>query len=819
MSDTNKLLDRDVTNKPITNTYKGILRVGNNIDTIENIPDDFLHSAYYSDNWSGDGFNITRNFLDEESPNKRYSIKDEYSNLKLPVTDSMGNFLNFALGQNSSEIGKIPSSGKIIDCTKQFDDEDKNTFAVVNVNSYIIMGLTPRVLEAAKKVGGASLYIDNYEENNAKLVINNAYLHGKNEDSNKLDVLTNTGLEQVRTIYTYNTNPKKYDAFVYNQENYKLSEDGKRKDCYITIDNIRDYISNRLAGYLKTNNNILPSGTIVSQYCDLAKWFCVSTDGKTPDDLNYWQGYRPAMYTSSDTPYSYWNNLQGKACYAETYLYFNGNNSDYLTNELPPDFKRGYVLCNGDGLSIQLTPSYIQGTSLAKKSLDLFFNLFYTIGYYYHNDIKDGNLIKPGIRRATKILKDGKTYYELPENTVRAAQKYYPENNSITFNTCYGIDMSIILAFIVLDKQFNDSKNTLANVDDVINWLKARPIPDEYVFNVIPDDPKAATNYYSYTDNSGNSININIGREISNFSDKIPYFYYENNKWIKTECEIYNMAEIRHMAKLFVEKNNVSWDDYNFTFYVPKMFTYTDESVNLGESYRLYGMKVKELPKVAVGLFIGSNGLPLANSVDISYNTSSIDFTQLSQPFKTIYNMSSGLFPHSHAIAKGDLVYDGTYEGSWYKPTDIDKDGDRMDNLKEPSYNSNTNMFSSSFTPESKHTIAANYHTTLYAYNTAGKDGNGNTYRINDSEMKNYILQEATESSELRNVYNVYNGMNGLEYLNPESYYKWYGASSEAIWYDDIQKLNKVTKKYTEGNSEQGYFRPESIKVLPLIKL
>lgn len=830
MTDNNKLDERNVTDKPITETYKGILRVGNNIDIIEDIPDDFLHSAYFSDEWSGDGFNITRSFLDEESPNKRYSIKDAYSNLKLPVTDSMGNFLNFALGQNSSEIGKMPSAGKILDCTKQFNDEDKKTFTVVNSNNYIVMGLSPRVLEASKKVEGASLYIDGYNGDSARLVINNAYLHGKSEDSNKLDTIASAGLEQVRTIYSYDGNPKKYDAFIYNQENYKISEDKKSIDCYISIDNIKDYVSNRLAGYLKNNTNILPSGTIVSQYCDLSKWFCISTDSKVPDDLNCWQGYRPAMYTSSDTPFAYWNNLQGKACHAQTYLYFNGDNSDYLTNELPPDFKRGYVLCNGDGFIIQLIPSYIQGESAAKKSLDLFFNLFYTIGYYYHNDIKDGKLIKPGIRQAIKSTVNGKTHYEFAENIVRAAQKYYPENTNITLNTCYGIDMAIILAFITLNKQFSSSNNTLTSVDKVLNWLKEQPIPDEYVFNVIPDDDKAATNYYSYSDNSGNTININIGREISKFSDKIPYFYYENKEWVKTESEIYNMAEIRHMAKLFVEKSdNGAWDDYNFTFYVPKLFTTTDESVNLGESYRLYGKKITDLPQVAVGLFVGSNGLPLADSVSIAYNNKTLtDLKQSSHTFNTTFNMSPGLIPHSHAIAKGDLIFNGTYEGGWYKPANIDSSGSKMENLIKPTFDTDKRTFSSSFTPDITHHVASNYHTTLYAYNEKNKDGESNVGLITNSEMKNYILQEATTSATLENNYNYCNGMHGREYKNLtydtstatyKEYYKWHGASSEAIWYDDIQKLNSVTKKYTEGNSEQGYFRPESIKVLPLIKL
>ena len=809
MSDIQTASERDVTLKPITETYKGILRVGNNNDSYENIPDDFLNPIYFTSStdtaWVGDGFNITRSFLDEESPNERYSTKDSYSNLKLPVTDSMGNFLNFALGQSSSEVGKIAEGGAIIDCTKQFDDSDTTTFAVVDTSNYIVMGLSERVLENNKKLSGSSLYIDSSSKDVAKLVINNYYHHGSNDEANTFTPISDSGFEQVRTIFTYNGVANQYDAFIYNQENYKLSEDKTKKDCYITIENIKNYVSDRLAGHLKVRNSELPSGTIISQYCDLKKWFCVSTDSGMPDDKGMWQGYRPAMYTTSDTPYAIWNNLQGRACHADTYLYLNGDKNDHLTSELPPDFKRGYVLCNGDGYTIQLNPLYIQSNTLARKSLDLFFDLFYTLGYYYQS-----TETPLGIRRVRKTTNN---YYEfVNSDKIRCAQKYYPsDRNVISGNVLYGIDMAIILAFKEFDKRFNSNVNSLTSVEDAITWLKSLPISNEYVYNVISPDANAETNYYNYTDTSGNTVSINIGKEIRSFKDKIPYYIFEEGTYKLVECEIYNMAEVRHIAKLFVEKaTDDYWIDYYFTFNVPKLFTYTDNSVNLGESYRLTGKKMDELPKVTVGMFIGSNGLSLADTIYNASTSTSFDPSKFTYNVETNYNTSLGLTPHSHAIAIGDLEFSQNYKNIWHQPSDIDS-GSRI-GLTSPNINEDTFIINTD-NPAVSYTIAANYHTTQYTY----PGGSGNTNLINNSEMKNYILQEVTEA-QLTKVYNTASALHGYEYRNG-NYFKWYGASSEPLWYDDNVKLNEVTSKYTEGNSVQGYFRPESIKLLPLIKL
>ena len=62
---------RVVANLPIDESYKGILRVGNNIDLQNNTPDKFLDQTYYvsSSNyyWEGNGINSIHSFIDAEN--------------------------------------------------------------------------------------------------------------------------------------------------------------------------------------------------------------------------------------------------------------------------------------------------------------------------------------------------------------------------------------------------------------------------------------------------------------------------------------------------------------------------------------------------------------------------------------------------------------------------------------------------------------------------------------------------------------------------------------------------------------------------------
>lgn len=809
--------DRNMIGKPIGSTYKGILRVSNNINLIDDNPDLFFSKKYYanSDEWTGNGINSTYSFLMGDESVTRFKTNDIYTNLKLPVTDSMGNYLNFSLGVDGSVVGSDIKPGNIRVCEEQFNENDTVSFPAITTN-ITIAGLSPYKSSENKTEVGADLKINSSSEQSAQLVINNHYRHGSS------GFVPKGNNEQIRTIYTTKPTAKKFDAFVYNQENYSLVKDENsiRKDCYVTLENLRDYVYDKVANYLKSNNSEVATGTIISQYCDLSKWFCVDTGNNTPDDFNNWQGYRPAMYSSGN--YAYYNVIQGKACKAGTYLYYNGDSAEAMTSELPPDFKRGYVLCNGDGYTIQLYPSNFQGVKNSQLSLDLFFNLFYTIGYYYHNDKKgiDINTNKdikqpPAIRDVKKI--NGKYRFinllgELKTPTRTVYAKADPD-------IVYAIDMASILVFKALNDKFaSTNAHNFKSVEDVLDWLKGQKIPDEYVFNAIfPEN----NNFYNYNTNSfDETIKINIGREVNSFNSKIPYYYEENEEWKIAECEIYNTAEAYDMARLFLERRGeADWDAYNFTFYVPQLYTYTDPDVNIAYKYK---NNLKSNINVSIGQFIGSNGLLIADKVTLAHKDGiTIETNKNVHSFECNYVMSQGYYPHSHGVAKGKLALKRNHY-SWYVDTENrDTSNSRAYKLSPPNISSN-NTISDNEYKKNEHIITADYMTSPWKHSSS-------TALSNDLQT-NYLLQEVQEFDNDNNelgdihlvhVYDQFNGMYGLEYQNTTSgnHYDWYGRTSEPIWSESKTDLSNYTDKFTEGYSDQGYFRPESIKLMPLIKL
>ena len=835
---------RAVANSAIKNTYKGILRVGNNIDLQNNTPDKLLDSTYYvtdsSYQWAADGINSIYSFISPDGSKARYIFRDEYSQLKLPVTDSMGHFLNFSLGETSTEIGKFPETGRIREAVTQFDANDNITFATIDTTDYITIGLSTRVLESFKTINGGSLLIDSHNSDTpATLIINNYWHHTLDNDNNDTlgeIVIPNGSITnyKLRTIIKDKKQYNKYDAFIYDQENYNYNNYNV-KDCYISIENIRDYVNKRLQNYINANNRELPSGTIISQYCNLDKWYCIKTDGEntTVNDFDCWQGYRPAMYQSSDAPYSYWNNIQGKAFRGDNYLYFDGDTTDQLTGETVPDFKRGYVLCNGDGYTISLVPSYIQSAEVAHRSLDLFFNLFYVLGYYYHNDIRYVNDVQvsfpPAVRKAVDT---GNGIYEfsglsadteLDDDNIAFSAHVSLQDGPKDYNVLYSIDMATITAFKVMNTLIaNDALNEYNTKEKILNWLSEQKIPDEYIFNVIdPTITNIQTNERIFEDvieyiSNGQSIKVDIGKEINRFDNLIPYYVWDGNNFVKKPTRICDMAEVRFMAELFAKRHREDyWKHFNFTFYVPKMFTSTDEEVNVGESYRLYGFETSPLPQKTVGLFPGSNALTLSTSINLSHKNMTIDLRNECNTYVGNYNFNPSLEPHAHAVAKGSTSFNYPYY-----PT-ADSGFSQINSFKTSNISRVGNILNENISD--RYIAAANYHSST---------SSGVSELNNDKEL-NYIFQEqpqyqeykvstgaghklvVIEGAKLTTVYNSYSGQHGQEYQR--NGFNWFGASSSPLWYKNTAI---TTSNYTKQNtSDQGYFRPESIKVLPLIKL
>ena len=791
--------ERNMAGKAITNTYKGILRISNNIDLIEGEYDSFLNGEYYlpanSNAWSGNGVQQTHDFLSENSSIKRFRSSDSYLNLKLPVTDSAGNYLSFSLGADSSLVGSNCKYGIVRAASEQFSSADTDTFASLESLNYIILG---RKKQPEKGIYGLNLNIDSSDTSNAKLVVLNTKRHSDN-------IIAPVGDgEKIRTIYDVaKATPQKYDILLHEQEDYE--KNGAYKDCKVKLENLKEYVYKQVGRYLQANATSVPTGTIISQYCNLDKWYCWDKDVENINDLDKWQGYRPAMTNSTYAPYSYYNVVQGKFLKTKTYLYFNDDRGSLnaFTSEMPPDFKRGYALCDGGALSIYLSPFWDQSAIGEKKSLEILLDLFHNIGYYYHKDNEN-----PPIHNC--VLANGKYSYEENSN-------YWKDSFKTDRDVCYGISLSTILAFKELDNRFSlkaepFSGNTAAEkLTNCLNWLAGQSIPEEYIFNIMVPSSLESSNYknsyYRYTDSAGNVKNyINIGRQISTFNDEIPYYKYNNGQYTLTTCKIVDTAEVRDIAMLFINKtsNQNNWSRYYYTFYLPKLYTTTDPDVNEAYKYLINDGKDRE---IAIGQFIGSNGTLIADSIIVPHTNQTITPGEKFNTYTCLYRHSYGYNAHNHALAMGRTSF-GSNDYGYFEPdaTEIDNNGSRISSLTAPAKKSYNKLSSS--TISNTNVVASDYHRSF--------SPTVNKTLLSTYLMDNYIFQDVPDTISEENItYSLGTGSVGYEILNSDSNnFKWYGRSSEPLW-----TSHDITAKTIKYDECVGYFTPESIKVMPLIKL
>lgn len=797
--------NRDMLNKPISSTFKGILRISNNnnLDTLSN--DKFLSDEFYiekdSSRWFGGGINLTQNFLSDDIKTNRFSSDDEYTNLKVPVTDSMGNYLNFSLGERGTLIG---STSTIV-----LEEKDAILGFKTLKASSLEIGKEERVKGEKKEIKGGNLYIESKGEHDGSLIIRNYFYKGVSDDDSDNDSDVNIKItDELKCRTIFNTkNLEKGDGFVYNQENHSSKEDDNNilteVNCFVKQENVEKYIYEKISNYIKSKYSELPSGTIISQYCSLNKWYCLEDKSTISNDFEYWQGYRPAMNIGINTPFAYFNLLQNNAVKSTSFLYHEGNLESSDTEEgeeLIPEFKRGYALCNGNPLKIYLCPDDVQNAENLQASLDLFFNLFYVIGYYYN----DKN-VKPPLRRVINRGTENNPDCQFLSNSV--GYMY----NDIDLDVAYTNTMAIILAFKKMQEILNSADNIISP-QSLINMLKVSSIPEEYIFNSICDSHKNPLKYL-YSSSSGEKIHINVGVEINSFSNKIPYYIFNesDSSYRLILIEIYKMAEVKEMAEklLSSDKSINNWKNYNFQFSLPKLFTTTDTDANMGINY--IDSRIKE---ATIGNFIGSNGLLMAKNFTITagngFEVKDIDKSY--SPYQSHCIMSSGYFPHSHAIAKGKLTLEGNFKNVHYLPEDIDTEKVRVKGLSLPTI-INGNQISKI---SNENIISGEYR-----YSPAQHSSIKN---LNKDPQENYILQDITEEENIRNVelvnvVNYFNGMTGKQYQSTSdtTTYNWYGKTSAPVWESDETDLSDFTEKYVESN--QGYFRPESIKVLPLIKL
>ena len=867
MSD--ELPTRNVASQPISKSFKGILRISNVKDLDQN--DVFLNPSYYgeyqpsavSPSWEPVGLQATDNIL--SGKNTRYVTSNAYTTLKIPVTDSLGNYLNFSLGADSSSIGNTIETGIWSLRGPEFYTLSSDSISI---------GLSEIHLKHDKNIKGGKLFIDNKNAEIGKLIVNNYYQHGVSdtvEEFTKVDAKT-------KTIYQGSAKNNLYDAFLFRQDDVsneiKSDTDNSviQQQATVKLTNLKDYVMDKIGAYIKYNTTEIPPGTIVNQYCSLDKWYCRS-EGNIFDDSTEWQGFRPALGGVSST-FSEDNTVQGVYSNASK-LEYNMTSYAFESVEMPPDFKRGYVLADGSAYTINFTPPYSNDVASLKnsnKTLDLFFDLFFTIGYYYTPSVD----LFPHVYyeadeapvNADETLKSKATYgryyydYNLPAKQEYGWTRISAANHPIDNETLYGISLVTALAFNKFKEVYQNKyefNKYIADADgnwDIeksIDWLSKQPIDERYIFNTIFSDDSIESEptpeegktknidnlIYRYkNENRDFIIDIPLGKEVKSFSDYIEYYEVGQDingvsKISKTYCQIYKTAEVYDIARLFSIKST-EWGNYMIRFNVPALYTDSDNSINEFNSMTGNSNSNK------IGLFIGSNGLNLAESITIpSKNATESESLVYNNLDKYTYYQSNCLFtigyqPHSHALAKGSLyLKEGNYE---YDPEKIPVHLSPLSIARNASSEVNEALsrqegaknILADLSEIEKNIISAD---TTWAATMLKSEKEGPQKWADEPPAWNYFLQEngPSQNVKLTNIFNAYNGLMGKEMAVFQTDSKgkitdevdknmlWYARTSEPLW-DPNEISSSTSKKYTE-NDNPGYFRPQSIKLLPLIKL
>jgi hypothetical protein len=783
---------RKMGNKPIKTTYKGILRVSNITDLIENAPDEYLSSVYYGthdintewkpigDQSTSAAFNGSIARFNEDISGKR--------GLKLPVTDSRGYFLNLFLGENDATIG---IDSKI---SQLNTNSSEIYFPIVTVDTLTI-GKEPLKLLKNKNVlnDNIILHIESSTNNPAKLIIYSKNSHNDGHIATPANI-------KYKTVFidSPNMEVKPFDAFIYNQEyrdEYTDSNGVKNIISYVRLKNIREYIERRLKSYLELNTQQVPTGTVMWHFSTLSNWYC-SSNGNTVDDYQNFAGYRPALSSTNASQYGNYNTLQG-ASKGNSVLEW--SNSEVLS-EVVCEYKKDYVLCDGKSYGISLIPTL---PSTKKDtyylSLDRFLDLFHCIGYYY-TDNKNNSYLSPlSSGHYNTVLSNGKPAFKkvtnlsglqqgnfVPSATTTADGKpsFYLEKigHNISHDTLYAITMATIMAFKAIDKALNDpvkadllKVNGIYNKAKAYNWLKTQKFVDvdgRYIFESYCN----STATYTYKNKT-----IKIGRPIEKFNDTIDYYIggASASNTTKTTCKIYDLPEVDLILSIFEYPESIWASEFNnfftYRFCVPKLYTTDDTTIN---QYH----KTDGVPD-PFGLFIGSNGLTTATSIKDNKLNITIDPNKSSFTQSSVCYFNNGYYPHAHAVTNGRTF--NTYNGLFGSNT-------KFDTASAPtstSYIRNDGYNNSSFNYTDDHVSYSNI------------------------KAENYFFTNV-KAAKLTHVYNSFNGIAGQEYRYGS--YKWYGRTSGPV---DISFTMSDTNSNKYTASDQHYFRPESMRMLPLIKL
>ena len=263
-----QISERIMAEVSIAKSFKGILRIAHISDVSSIKEDTFSNKSLYtkSDNLPKNIQNIGSltalpAFLGEIT---RYNYpEDSLRDKRVPVTDSVGNYLNWNVGLNGVTIGSNENINYKLLKT------DSSKFPVLKTD-HVIVGLKKIETKDVKKTIQSEAPIPDSDADNR----NRITIESSNNSRGMVIVKHN---DSTHTVYSPSRLAKNGEVFMFRQDDYR-TVDGV-KHYFTDFVNINDYIKDKLNKYLKGNVMEVPSGAVIYHACSLATW---RSDGKGP---------------------------------------------------------------------------------------------------------------------------------------------------------------------------------------------------------------------------------------------------------------------------------------------------------------------------------------------------------------------------------------------------------------------------------------------------------------------------------------------------------------------------------------------------------
>lgn len=716
-SELNKIEERQMYDKSIAKTFKGILRISPIYDLFDNDSNDnYPNDRYYDDLTHDVGYGklgevnaikgmqgLLRRYTEQ---NTRIS-NEPLLHKKVPITDSVGNYLNWHVGTEGSTIGV------------NYDLESP-----VLICDNLTIGKQNKKIPTEKTIVNGVLNIEN-KTKTAKLKVGEVtYQHSKTNNSDYCSIIGD--FEQPNSFVSDVTNLKdELQEKIENKLNNNFLEDYSKK--IVTI----------------------PTGSVIWQYSSLNKWR--NYDNTFENELPILQ-----LRNSSKEPHS----LQGVSKKTNYYINRDGKED---TSKIIPLHRRDYVLCDGSKYRIPICPLK---NSILNEHLYRFLDLFHIIGYdyTYKNRMQKritsfpNNITKERFINLLNALPEPNqtVFINYPSDEVmkitdseipfKFELPSEPTFENVDSNALYEEDMAVILSCIKLYEGLMSSEWT--SIEDAKEWLKEQVIEDTYYFDSQIEQQKK--DGFSY------------GKLITNFSEIITVYDVENKE--TKDIEIYNLPQVELFIQIL-------------------LFFKDDEKKLLKSLYYFFNIDFQ------VPSFLSSDYTPVFISSYQKNNTDKIVQWKQREMTSDIFYASQNA--HRHAIFKG-------YLSGWFTNSGVSS----LNKFKNSTITSSTFVGGEGL-----------YKDTLPRHWHEGWSENGAIHHY-ISDTYSYICNEK-DTNLSSNKFGVKMAESGQE---PDR-----GITSKPIYTQSAADLKYYKTKDANTtfhlSKTHGWFAPESITMLPLIKL